>query len=224
MRVAVHARHALLIVLGLALAGCAKEDGNRIIGKWQAERLEVMSLKVLLGPHIEITRDALMAGPGLAIPIVDITQDGDEVTLETDALIGMTFYFVEADRMYFDLPVVGRMYYRRAPDQLIASATVPSSAGLPAVANAPPVTPPETTPVAAQALPHVQHDTESVQDRNVARALVLLKQGDNDEAVRALHEAFTLGFRDTAFLANTPAFDVLKDDVRYQALLARYGR
>jgi hypothetical protein len=29
------------------------------------------------------------------------------VTLETDALIGMTFYFVEVDRMYFDLPSSG---------------------------------------------------------------------------------------------------------------------
>jgi hypothetical protein len=67
MRIAVHARLALLIVLGLALVDCAREDGNRITGKWQADRLKVMNLKVPLGPHIKITRDALMAGPGLAI-------------------------------------------------------------------------------------------------------------------------------------------------------------
>ncbi|WP_311964541.1 hypothetical protein, partial [Acinetobacter baumannii] len=90
---------------------------------------------------------------GITIPIVDITQDGDEVTLETDALIGMTFHFVDADRIYFELPVVGRMYYLREPDRSTGGASVPAPA--PAVASAPPA-------------PAV----EPVQDQNVARALV----------------------------------------------------
>jgi len=205
MRIDLLVRSALLIAIGFALAGCAKEDGSRIIGKWRAERMEVMSLKVPIGPHIEITREALTAGTGITIPIVDITQDGDKVTLETDALIGMTFHFVEADRIYFELPVVGRMYYLRDQDRTAGGAAVPAST--PGEAPAPPA-------------PAV----EPVQDQNVARALVLLGQGDHDNAVRSLHTAFSQGFRDTALLARTPEFDVLKEDVRYQALLARYGQ
>jgi hypothetical protein len=87
------ARAALLTVLGLALAGCAKEDGSRIVGTWRAERFEVMSLKLPVGPELEITQDELGTGSDVRIPITAITQDGDEVTLETE-VIGMTFYFL----------------------------------------------------------------------------------------------------------------------------------
>lgn len=226
MRIVLLARQALLIVLGLALAGCAREDGKQIIGKWRAERMEVMSLKLPLGPQIEITREALMAGPGIAIPIVDITQDGDEVTLETEALIGMTFHFVEADRIYFELPMVGRLYYRREPEQaavtVSAPAPAPVAASMPVVASPAPAAPAPVVQVAVEASAPPAQAVEAVQDPNVARALVLLGQGDRDNAVRSLHTAFSQGFRDTALLARTPEFEVLKGDVRYQALLARY--
>ena len=109
----IRARMALLIVLGLALAGCAKEDGSRIVGKWRAERFEMMSFKLPVGPELEITRNELSTGSEVSIPISAITQVGDNVTLETTGSIGLTFHFVEPDRMYFELPVVGRVYYRR---------------------------------------------------------------------------------------------------------------
>jgi hypothetical protein len=194
-------RTARLIVFGFAIAGCAREDGSRIIGKWRAERVAVASLKLPLGPELEITRNKLVAGSDVSIPIAAIMQDGDEVTLDTHSLIGMTFYFVGADRIYLDLPVVGRLYYRRVNDQALAAAvTAPKNATVPAQAAA----------------------LEPAHAQDYAKALVLVRQGDLDGAVRSLHDAFKHGFRDTPLLNRTPEFDVLKADVRYQALVVRY--
>lgn len=205
-------RRALLGVLALALAACAKEDGGRIVGTWRAERLEVMSLKLPVGPELRISRDALTTAGDVRIPIAGISQDGDEVTLDTDAMVGMTFYFVEADRMYLDLPLLGRVYYRRVADRAgPAPVAVQAPAPVPQAPALPPVRQADTLPPAA-AYP-----------QEYAQALALLKQGDRDGAVRSLNNAFGKGFRDLGLLARTPEFDVLASDPRYQALLARYA-
>jgi len=211
------------LAIGIALAGCAKEDGQRIIGTWRAERLDLMSLKLPLGPELEVRPDALTAGDAVRIPIAAITQDGDEVTLDTDSLIGMTFYFVEADRMYLELPVAGRIYYRRVAGPALAAVPVGAvTAPVVAVVAAPAptvaaVAPPEAAGAALMPPP------APVYAHDYALALDLLRQGDRDSAVRALHSAFKQGFRDAALLERTPEFDLLKTDARYQALLARYG-
>lgn len=208
------ARKALLIGLGLALAACAKEDGSRIIGKWRAERLEVMSLKLPVGPELVITRDALSTASDVSVPIAAITQDGDEVTLDTDALIGMTFHFVGPDRMYLELPVVGRVHYRRLNGPAVAAAPATTAA----VAQPAPLPQPSAAPQPAQAT-----TVEPAYARDYAQALVLVRQGDNDGALRSLHDAFKHGLRDASLLDTTPEFEILKSDVRYRALLSRYG-
>lgn len=210
--------------LALALAGCAKEDGSRILGKWRAERLEVMSLKLPLGPELDITRSAVAMGNGISIPIAGITQDGDEVTLETNALIGLSFQFVEADRMLIELPVVGEIYYRRVSVQPEA-ASVQDAKGIaeasPA-AEAQPLAPP--MPTAVDSLPEPRKPAGGGDHlHEIEKALSLVKQGNHDGALRSMHTAFKHGFRDTALLERTPAFDALRADVRYQALVARYA-
>jgi hypothetical protein len=217
-------RRALLIVLGLVLAGCAKEDGSGIIGKWRAERVDVMSLKLPLGPEFEITPTKVAMGDDISIPIASITQHGNEVTLDTDSLIGMTFYLVEPDRMYLELPLVGRIYYQRMKGQAIATVTsAPAKAAppvpAPAVTSAPPA-PPQPAAVEQQAAAGV-NEPGYAQDYAQARSLV--KQRDLDGAVRSLNDAFKHGFRDIAQLNNTREFGVLKEDVRYQALIERYA-
>jgi hypothetical protein len=218
------ARRALLIVLGLVLAGCAKEEGSGIIGKWRAERLEVMSLKLPLGPEFEITQTKVAMAGDISIPIASIMQHGDAVTLDTDSLIGMTFYFVEPDRMYLELPLLGRIYYQRMKGQAIATLTsAPAKAALPGpdpVVTAAPPAPPRPTPVGQQAVAGV-NGIGFAQDYALARGLA--KQGDLDGAVRALNGIFKHGFHDIAQLNSTPEFDVLKADVRYQALIERYA-
>lgn len=227
------ARISLLVVLGLALAGCAKEDGSRIVGRWHAERFEVMSLKLPVGPKLEITRKELSTGSEVRIPIAAITQDGDEVTLETDGAIGLTFVFVESDRMYFELPVVGRIYYRRINPSAVAVAA--SAIANDDVGRKMVIVPPTlvAAPRAQAAQPPLPEPVEAIGARQLAvqepafakdyaQALALARQGDRDGAIRCLFDAFIHGFRDVALLAATPEFDILASDVRYQALLARY--
>jgi hypothetical protein len=219
------ARKALLIVLGLVLVGCAKEDGSRILGKWRAERFEVFSLKLPVGPELAITQDELSTASNVSIPINAIMQDGEEVTLETDSLIGMTFHFVEPDRMYFELPIIGRIYYQRVNGPAVAAAVVAAPEGAAAaapvaVASGQPARLVEPT-VAPQSAPPANLEQAYAED--YAQALALARQGDSAGAVRSLFDAFTHGFRDVSLLNKTPEFDSLKTDIRYQALLARYA-
>lgn len=219
------AHRALLIIFGLVLAGCAKENGNGVVGRWRAERVEVMSLKLPLGPEFEVTPTKVAIGDNVSIPIVRITQHGDEVTLDTESLVGMTFYFVEPDRMYVKLPLLGQIYYDRVKGEAVAKITsVPTMATPPvpppAVASAPPA--PPRAAVAEQ--PAAAGAAEPGYAQDYARARSLVKGGDLDGAVRSLNDAFKHGFRDIVQLNNTGEFDVLKEDVRYQTLIERYAR
>ncbi|WP_288381076.1 hypothetical protein [uncultured Massilia sp.] len=216
MRGRLLARRALLGVLALVLAACAREDGSRILGTWRAERMELMSFKLPVGPELRIERDALRTGGDIRLPIAAITQKGDEVTLDTESMIGLTFYFVEADRMYLDLPLVGHIYYRRVGEPAAGQgsvAVIPPAVAV--VPQAAPVRPVPVTPVRDAVAPAWAQD--------YSQALALVREGDRDGAVRSLNRAFGNGFHDTGMLGRTPEFAVLKDDVRYQALLARYA-
>jgi len=216
-------RHVAGALLALSLActlpGCAREDGSRLLGRWRAERFEVMGLKLPVGPDLNITRDQL-AGGELMLPVAGITQDGDEVTVDTEANIGLTFYFVEPDRMYVKLPFLERIYYRR-----VAASEAPPLAHTPAVPPVPqqadvragipaPAREAAPVPVAAPAAPG---------ERAYGQALVALHEGDDDRALRYLHQAFEDGFTGTAGVAKAPEFARLHGDVRFQVLLARYA-
>lgn len=213
-------RKALLGILALMLSACAREDGSRILGTWRAERMEVMSFKLPVGPELRIGPNELRTGDDIRLPIAAITQDGDEVTLDTESMIGMTFYFVDADRMYLDLPLIGHIYYRRVDESLAGGAVNDSAtARQPAPAAVRQADPP---PQVSALPPPVRDTVAPAYSEDYQQALALLRERDRDGAVRSLNRAFSNGFRDTGLLARTPEFDVLKDDVRYQALLARY--
>lgn len=214
-------RYAAGALLALALAGtlpgCAREDGSRLLGHWRAERFELMGLKLPIGPELNITRDQLSgAGGELALPIAGITQDDDEVTVDTEANIGLTFYFVEPDRMYVKLPLVERIYYRRVAAQAAAPQPAPvepprAQARASTAAPQPRVAAP--APLPAPAVPG---------ERAYGHALAALEAGDDDSALRYLHQAFEDGFKGAARVANAPEFGRLRGDIRFQVLLARY--
>lgn len=110
-------RIAVSSLLALGLCGCAKEDEARILGHWRAERVKVLSLNIPISPEFVINRDELVAlGTDLHIPIKSISHNGDESILNTHAGLGLSFYFENHDRMYFLIPLIGKIYYQRIND------------------------------------------------------------------------------------------------------------
>lgn len=216
MRRGLHAwKWLAYLALAFVMAGCAREDGSRIIGHWRAERFEMMSLKVPIGPELTISRDTLVAGAEVAVPIAAISQDGSEITLDLPMSFGLTFNLVEDDRMYVDLPLVDRIYYRRVPQ-----GTQPVLAPVAAAAPVPepaPVVALKTAPVVANAAP-ISFPVSSV----YANALEAVRHGDHDMAVRLLHRAFEEGGVRPAEVQAAPEWLALRDDVRFQVLVARY--
>lgn len=100
----------------LALTGCSRVKDNDILGRWQAERLHVLSLALPIGPEIEITPHELIStDTGLRMPILSVTRSGDEFIVNTVGGLGLIFRFEAADRMSFELPVVGTIRYLRKP-------------------------------------------------------------------------------------------------------------
>ena len=153
---------ALLVAFTLGLSGCAKEDGSKILGHWRAERFKLMSLNIPIGPEFVVTKDELVAlETDLHIPIKSISQNGNEIVLNVPVGLGLSFYFDGPDRMYFDVPFAGKIYYQRKlvkqspteeaiPVASVAGITVPSHVPIPQTVISPILVSPST--LAAQSL------------------------------------------------------------------------
>lgn len=187
-----------------ALAGCAKQDGSMILGQWQAERLDLMGLKLPIGPDMTISRDKLSM-QGAELPIDAITQDGDEIVLDTTGGIGLTFHKVDENRIYVQFPLLDRIYYRRTG--AAAAARQPEAAPS-AVAAARAA---ETAPMKSAPAPAYAEAYDA--------ALAAAKQGQRDDALRHLHQAVQQGFDRPGQLQHEPGFAVLQSDPRYQVIV-----
>lgn len=197
------------ILLAVLLVGCSKQDGRVILGQWHAERFDVMGLKLPIGPDLTISPDTLAVEEG-GVPIRGIERDGDEVVLDIPGNIGLTFHMVDANRMYVQVPFIDRIYYRRVKPQgasaELASAGHRSTSGVPAARQPAAV----AAPRAASAPAYMA----------VYEAAVLAaRQGENDVALRHLHEAVQQGFANTNRLQNETAFAELRADPRYQVIM-----
>lgn len=222
-----HATNATLsVLLALMVQGCAKQDSGDILGHWRAERFELMGLKLPIGPELNITRTALSGGADdLTVALVGITRDADEVTLETEAGIGLTFYFVEPDRMYVKLPLLDKVYYRRVATAVTAprlDAVAPVRAA-PVAPVAAPVQAPASVPVPRPVVVPASTSLRSAALQAYDDAVLAARQGDDDNALRHLHQAFQHGYTGVAQLAQAPEFAHLRKDVRFEVLLSRFG-
>lgn len=249
---------ALLLAV---LAACGKEDNTRILGHWRAERLQVQSISLPVGPEFVVTpRELTVAEGDIRIPISSIKSNDNAVTLEVPLGIGLSFYFETTDRIYFEMPLAGRVYYQRVKEIPQPARATPASQTT-TVSVAPPVqapvavppTVPATAPQPALA-PATPLDSRSVDlirqaglklasnaifeaEALLAQArreygddpmidyhlaVLRVRQGDLDAAVRSLRDAFEHGFSDFALLEASAELRQLKGDPRYDALLTRY--
>ncbi len=104
-----------LLILIAPLGACTTFplEPASLKGRWRAESFNLQGLKLPLGPELSITEHALAAG-GETLGIDRIEQKDREVTAYLKSGLGLTFVFVNPDRMYFALPLIGyRIYYRR---------------------------------------------------------------------------------------------------------------
>lgn len=236
-------RLAALAVVALT-AGCSKEDDFSILGHWRAERVQVDSLQLPVGPDIEIKEHEVSnTDTGTSITLEGIESKGDEVVLDMPFGVGLSLYFDGPDLMYANMPLVGKIYYRRVRDDTVAAAPVPSASSVSSAPSAPPASAvPVATPTKDRLL--MQQAEQAMRDGSGERAEALLVQAlaypsahpavdydlavlaarsaDPDGAIDHLNEAFKRGFRQFSELDSSPDFDALHSDVRFQALVSRY--
>ncbi len=257
---------ACALLLATLLTACGRDDGQRILGHWRADRLQVQSISLPMGPEFVVTPRELMSAEGdIRIPISSIEADGDVVTLGAPFGIGLSFYFEGADRIYFDVPLAGRVYFQRVADAVQPARANPAPAPLaaaPAARPAPaPAAPPPAvaTPTPAASVPQpaaeapargastvdlIRQAEHKIAANALAEAEALLleasrqygddpmidyslavlhmRRGDPDSAVRKLRDAFQNGFRDFALLEAATDLAALRSDPRYNALVTRY--
>ena len=120
---------ASALLLATLLTACGRDDGQRILGHWRADRLQVQSVSLPMGPEFVVTPRELMSAEGdIRIPISSIEAEGEVVTLGAPFGIGLSFYFESADRIYFDMPLAGRVYFQRVADAVQPARANPAPA------------------------------------------------------------------------------------------------
>jgi hypothetical protein len=232
----------------LLAAGCSKADGPSIIGHWRAERVQVASVQLPIGPDIAINENEISnPDTDTGIPIKAIERKDNEVVLDFSYGLGLSFYFDGPDRMYVKVPLAGRIYYRRVADAApVQAQTAAASAAVAPVRVAPSVVSVVAQDVvrSADSRTLVQQAEAAMRNGEAGRAETLLAQAGQyalahpavdfdqatlaarsaqpDLAIEHLSDAFKRGFRQFDLLDSTQDFDALKSDVRYKALVARY--
>lgn len=189
---------------------------------------------------------------GASVQVTGIESKNGATTVDLPLGVGLTFYFDGPDRVYLKVPLVGRVYYHRVVEQVAASATpsetgeadIPQHASA-AVARGSNVSvssdaadkhePADNVAASSEddvSAPHRQLAAAASQGSDASvtgagsaqyrLALASAGQGNADVAIDQLNEAFKAGFRGFSLLDSAPELKALKQDVRYQALIARY--
>jgi hypothetical protein len=234
------------------LAACSRQSDVSLIGHWQAERMSVYSARLPVGPDIVVKEDQISnPSTGINLPIKDIERKGGEATVDFEYGLGVTFYFDGPDRLHINVPLIGKVYYRRvndtAPTSVIQAASAPSpvpvlttevaksappasDVTVPVVVQQPVNAAPEVVPATAQgpvehgsaANPFSPDQPVRAADSDYQKALAAARSRQQDQALDYLNAAFRGGFRDFGRLDAAAELADLRSDVRYRALVARY--
>jgi hypothetical protein len=203
------ARIALSLVLVFGLASCSKEDSTRIFGHWRADRFKLQGLNLPLGPEIVFKEHELYVPEGdIHIPINSISAKGNEIIVDIPPGLGLSFNFEGDDRMSFDVPFAGKIYYQRITDVLPLATTtaVPNATGAKAA-------PPAKQPIMADRQP--QQDAPAGQIKHSApttaapvfTALELVRQAELKMQEEKLADAQNLLLRASKLADEHPMVD-----------------
>lgn len=106
---------ALWLLAG-GLAGCSpKPDGARILGQWQADRVQLQVIALPMGPDFVVTRGEIRSLDGsIRIPVAGMEESDNEITLDTPGPnLSFEFDGKHADRMFIEIPLLDRVYFHR---------------------------------------------------------------------------------------------------------------
>jgi len=183
-----HPRCAIIaLMLTLGMAGCSNDDAPTIVGHWRAERARVFSALIPIGPDIVVSEhDITSPDSDVHIPI-SIETKHNEAVLDFSYGVGLSFYFEGADRMYVEVPLVGKIYYQRVKD-------IPRDTAVAAVV---PVSPPTRGPVATDPPPRAEN-AAAVQKDVVPAAAPLVAQAEYEALMRRAEVSMNNGQLDKA--------------------------
>lgn len=121
-------RFAPSVLIAILLGACSSgADSERILGHWRAERVQLQGISVPMGPEFVVNSNELRSVEGdITIPISSIHPSGDTVTLEAPLGVGLSFRFESINRISFDIPLVGKIYYQRVAGTGQAVAPTPA--------------------------------------------------------------------------------------------------
>lgn len=182
---------ALAVLASIAATACSKHERPEILGHWRAERWQLYSVGLPVGPDIVIREHAISSpGASASIPLKGISRSDDSALLDLPYGVGVSFYFDGPDRMYLKVPLIGRVYYRRVAD---GDAVV--SAGTPAATAAAPTAP--GSAAAGAIVPAAAGPSSGAADAGtptdyrvlLQRAEAAMRSGEDGEAQRGLEQA-----------------------------------
>jgi hypothetical protein len=112
----------LLVVLTGFMFGCNKTPTavatiSNIRGHWVSDTLDLDGLQLRIVPDLDIDENSIsltINGERQAIPISSISYKYEEIDVNIQKNITLTFYVTESDKIYLRFPATGmRIFYHR---------------------------------------------------------------------------------------------------------------
>lgn len=106
---------ALLLLVGGSVGCSPKPDGARILGQWQAERVQLQDVALPMGPDFVVTPSEISSLDGsIRIPVAGMEERDNEITLDTPGPnLSFEFDGEHVDRMFIEIPLLDRVYFHR---------------------------------------------------------------------------------------------------------------
>lgn len=194
----------------LSLVGCSKPDGPSIVGHWRAERVQVLSAHLPIGPDFMVSEHELASPDAeVRIPIEAIETKRNEAIVDFAYGVGLSFYFDGPDRMYVEVPLAGKLYYRRIKDGSGSGSVTQAAAALPAAAASPAMNSAPTAAIntAMSKQPTLAGASTGTRVQSEPTYKTTIKQGELSMSQGQLSNAETLLMQASAEPAAHPAVD-----------------